>query len=51
MKKVYEAYDIYNPSDTNGWLRDYIYFDLTPQKNKGPFNLTWILKRVQFILS
>lgn len=50
MKKVYEAYDIYNPSDTNGWLRDYIYFDLTPQKNKGPFNLDFKESLVHFKL-
>lgn len=48
MKKVYEAYDIYNPS--NGWLRDYIYFDLTPQKTKGAFNLDFKESLVHFKL-
>ena len=36
MKKVYEAYDVF--AATNEWPRDYIYYGLTPQQPKGPFN-------------
>lgn len=36
LKKVFDAYDIFASSD--GWQRDYIYYDLTPSKTKGPIN-------------
>ena len=35
LKKVYEAYDIYN--STNNWQRDYVYYNITPANPKGPF--------------
>ena len=36
MKKTYEAYKIYK--NTTGWQRDYIYYEITPTTDKGPFD-------------
>lgn len=35
-QKIIDAYNIYSNAD--GWHRDYIYYDLTPNKTKGPFS-------------
>lgn len=36
-QKLIDARDIMNPVD--GWHRDYIYYNLTPTNDKGPFSL------------
>jgi len=38
VKKIHEAYNIYGLSFDKGWQRDYIYYGITPQQTKGPFN-------------
>lgn len=37
IKKLFDAYDIY--ANTAGWQRDYIYYDIKPDKTRGPINL------------
>lgn len=36
IQKVYDAYNIY--VNTDGWQRDYIYYNISPSNSKGPFN-------------
>lgn len=36
LQRLYDAYDIY--ANTDGWQRDYVYYGITPNKTKGPFN-------------
>ena len=36
LMKAYEAYNIYANSD--GWQRDYIYYNISPNSPNGPFN-------------
>ena len=40
LKKVQESYNIF-PNNTKGWQRDYVYYGLTNEQNKGPFDLRY----------
>ena len=46
MKKWYEAYKIFN--NNNGWQRDYIYYGLTHEIDRGPFDLAYKEHLVSF---
>lgn len=39
LKKVLEAYNIYQ--NTLGWQRDYVYYNISPSKDKGPFDYNY----------
>lgn len=37
LKKIIDACNVY-PISSSGWQRDYVYYDISPNKDKGPFN-------------
>lgn len=39
LKKVIEAYNLYQ--NTSGWQRDYIYYNISPTSDKGPFDYNY----------
>lgn len=39
LKKIYEAFDVYEGTD--GWQRDYVYYNISPANDKGPFLLNY----------
>lgn len=40
LKKAIESYDVF-PNNTIGWQRDYVYYGLTKEKDRGPFDLRY----------